>query len=126
MEGSGYIPDNRPVNDAERELVLWLLRNGVLGAESLIKQVEGLRVESKCSCGCPTVHFEVSGSADPFVPRILANFHGKTENGEDVGVILWTDEGRISSLEVYGFGDEEISQLPLIDTLDSLPEATEY
>ena len=123
MESSRYIPEDRPINEDERDLLLWLLRNGLPGAETLAKQVEALRVKSKCPCGCPTVEFELSGAAAPLVPQILANFHGKIANGEDVGVILWADQGRISSLEIYGFGDEEVSDLPLIETLVSFPES---
>ena len=120
MEGTGYIPEERPINDAERELLLWLLRNGVPGAQLLTKQVDGLRVKSKCSCGCPTVDFEISGEAKP-MPRILADVYGKTAKGEEVGVILWADEGRISSLEVYGIEAVDNFGLPLINTLTDMP-----
>lgn len=92
----GMRPENRPATAKERSLVEWLLRHGKPGAEQFLKQLESLVVVSKCSCGCPTVFFAQEGEAvAQGAEHILADYLAAV-NGEDIGVILFQREGRLS------------------------------
>lgn len=122
----GMQPENRPATAKERSLVEWLLRHGKPGAEQFLKQSESLVVVSKCSCGCPTVCFAQEGEAvAQGAEHILADYLAMV-NGEDVGVILFQREGRLSSLEVYSqAGTDKPFGLPDVDTIYSYEELPE-
>ena len=87
--------------------------------EKLIRQVAPFWVASKCSCGCPTGNFSRERRPDAQGPdQILADFLA-TVNGENVGVILFRQGGRLSSLEVYSLaGTIRPFGLPQIETLN--------
>lgn len=122
----GMQPENRSITAKERSLVEWLLRHGNTGAEQFLKQVDSLRVVSKCSCGCPTVYFAPEGAqVAQTAERILADFLAKVD-GQDAGIILFQREGRLSSLEVYSLaGTDKPFGLPELETIyswEALPE----
>jgi hypothetical protein len=119
-------PQNRPVTAEERILIEWLLRHGKAGSDRFLKQVDSLRVVTRCLCGCPTVNFSQEG--EPVAQEsehILADYLA-TVNGEDVGVILFQRGGRLSSLEVYSqAGTDKPFGLPEIKTIYSYEELAE-
>lgn len=119
----GLQPENRPATAQERSLIEWLLRHGKPGSEQFLKQVGSLVVVSKCTCGCPTVHFAQEGEAVvQDTDRILADYLARV-NKEDVGIILFQKEGRLSLLEVYSLaGTEEAFGLPELESIYSWEE----
>lgn len=122
---NGTLPENRPATAKERSLVEWLLRHGNPGSEQFLKQVDSLVVVSKCSCGCPTVHFEQKGEPIAHAERILADFLA-TVDGQHVGIILFQREGRLSSLEVYSqAGTDKPFGLPELESIYSYEELPE-
>lgn len=116
------IEDKRNLSDDERALVQWLLMNGVPGVIALLPQLDFLRVISRCSCGCPSVDFLLGQGASKVdnLPSIVADFRGKTNNGIEVGVILWIENGQLSSLEVYDYEGRSGFGLPRLDSLHLL------
>ena len=116
----GLEPQNRPITAKERGLIDWLLRHCDPGSDQLLSQIDALTVTWKCTCGCPTIYFEI-----PDMPRlhepehILADFLA-TADGNAVGVLLFQRGGRLSSLEVYSLGGtDKPFGLPEIETLRS-------
>ncbi len=110
------ISDDRPVSDAEGNLVLWLLRNASVAGDlsHLEASVTGLRVVGHCGCGCPSVDFQVGGQAAGAKP--IADALGKTLEGTDVGIILWGRDDEVFGLELYELG-EAVRSLPTIESL---------
>jgi hypothetical protein len=109
---------NRPITEQEGQLLKWLLEHGAPGADQFISQVDSLTVISKCRCGCPTVNFALHGkSVLSENKHILADYLAEVE-GQDVGVILFQRDGRLSSLEVYSqAGTDKPFALPEIEAL---------
>jgi hypothetical protein len=117
---------HRPITVKERALIDWLLRHGTPGSEQFLEQLGSLVVVRKCSCGCPTVDFANEVKPVPCeAEHILADFLA-TADGEDVGIILFQREGRLSSLEVYSrAGSDKRFGLPDIETIYSYEELAE-
>ena len=107
----------RSATAAERQIVNWLLRNAATTpeADSFLVQVPDLRVVGGCSCGCPSVDFQVGGQDS--VAFIIADAEGTSPEGHPVGVLLWAKDDRISGLEVYPFQNTEHFGLPDLATL---------
>jgi hypothetical protein len=111
---SGIIPENRALSFEEQDLLRWLISHSTPEAQNYATQIEGLRVISRCSCGCPTVDFyPLQGPS-----KILANFYGVTPEKVEVGVILHARDGKISELEIYSVDlQDQPFGLPQIETL---------
>jgi hypothetical protein len=114
------IPDDRPISDAEVELVAWLLSQASTAGDlsELLPSVPTLRVVGRCSCGCPSVDFAVNGQGAGAAP--IADSRGKTAEGVEVGVILWGRDGAVTGLELYEF-DQPVRSLPQTATLSPWP-----
>jgi len=122
----------RPLAPEEHELLAWMLEHGSEEAKSFLPQVEGLRAVRGCTCGCPTIHLIVAeeaslGKSDG--GRVICDLQGKTAKGEIIGVLLFQDAGKLSSLEVYSL-DGEIQNdtqefgLPVIESLNEFVVST--
>jgi hypothetical protein len=109
---------NRPITEQEGQLLKWLLEHGVPGSDEFISRIDSLTVIWKCRCCCPTVNFALHGkSVLSENKHILADYLA-TVGGQDVGVILFQREGRLSSLEVYSqAGTDKPFGLPEIEAL---------
>jgi hypothetical protein len=111
------IPQNRPLSPEELSLVSWLIAHGTPEAQNYAPQIEGLRVTSGCSCGCPTIDFYSSKGAS----AIVADFYGVTAENVAVGVILHIRDGRISEMEIYPLAQHDRPfGLPKTDTLKNV------
>jgi hypothetical protein len=60
MEAADY----RPLQPRERELLIWLLEHGPVGAKNFLPQLEV--IEARSSCSCPSIEFRVP-LASPFI-----------------------------------------------------------
>lgn len=118
--GAHTIPENRQLTTEEQTLIEWLIAHGTSEAKNYARQLEGLHVVSRCSCGCPTVDLAVvNAQASTTGPSlILADFLGVTSEGQQVGIILHAREGKISELEVYQLDETVGTSLPKIETLN--------
>jgi hypothetical protein len=79
-----------------------------------------LTVISKCKCGCPTVNFALDSDPVPGKGSTVISDYLGTVEGQDVGVMLFANEGRLYSLEVYSYaGSDQPFGLPKIESLYS-------
>lgn len=115
----GIVPKS-PAHRPERELTRWLLEHGTPGAEKLLPQIDRLTVIGKCTCGCPTVDFALDGEPVPHKDdRVISEYLADVD-GEHVGVMLFGNNGRISTLDVYSrAGTLKPFGLPAIESLYS-------
>ena len=66
--------------------------------QHLSTRLDGLRVVSKCGCGCDSVDF---AEYDPGHPtRVIAHGIGQNPAGGLVGVMVWGTADRVTGLEV--------------------------
>ena len=96
----------RSLSVAEQAVVSRLMELGRCADAATI--IAALRVVGGCTCGCASIDFssESGGSA-----QILGDALGATEDGISVGVILWSVQGKPSSLEIY-MPAEDTCKLP--------------
>src|SRR5262245_26922462 len=81
------LKEDRPISAHEVEIVAWMLAYASKPLGHLADTMRTLRVIGRCSCGCPSVDFEINGQAPPNAP--LAEATGRTPDNIEVGVILW-------------------------------------
>lgn len=116
------IPEDRPATEAEAAITRWMLQNASQAGDlsDLEPSLIDLRVVGRCSCGCPSIDFVAGGQASGASP--VANAHGTTADGVQVGMILWERDAAVSALEFYELG-ESIHSLPLVESLIAWPPA---
>jgi hypothetical protein len=109
---------DRPATQHERDIIRSLLEHGDPQYLQLASQIESLRVVSKCTCGCPTIDFALEGDPPSRKGARLISDFVATVDDQDVGVLLFENDGKLSSLEVYSFaGSVKPCGLPKVDTL---------
>lgn len=76
-------PEHRPLNDAERSLLEWLLAHGSPDARQYAPQLLQARVVGRCTCGCPTIDLAMGDRQQRTVgpSHVLADFEGITLRG---------------------------------------------
>jgi hypothetical protein len=92
------ISDERDLTSAEARLVRWLLEHGAPRAREFLPQLRGLRVVSRCLCGCPSIDFVAES---PGGMEILADYAYDDPDGHGVGVYLFASGGRLAGLEIW-------------------------
>jgi hypothetical protein len=111
----------RPLLPEERATLLALLNYADFkGRDALVEQADSARVTWYCGCGCATVNLSV----DPVAPSARKTYRPIPNeaivvdlNGENIGgVIVFADDGYLSSLEIFWY-DEPISPFPPLDRL---------
>jgi hypothetical protein len=134
--GSANIPSAAPINeDADRStyrpiesqekavIAAMLCQNGPREQEFL-PQLEGLMVQRRCTCGCPSLSFAPPPDGtriDLYRQSIVADVTGESVDGL-VGLILWQAGGKLTGLEAYDLAGREPStsyQLPKPETIIS-------
>jgi hypothetical protein len=112
----------RPLTEQEERLLRWILEHGSDEAKSYLPQIERMQARRSCSCGCPSISLVAPDSARAGIvekDRILVDLSGRTAKGSTVGVLIFHDEGKLSELEVYSYGDEGSFDLPTIESLST-------
>lgn len=79
-----------------------------------------LKVVGRCDCGCDSVFFEGIETAKE--QYRIADGLGYSAEGEEIGVIVWADNGRIVHLELYNY-TENLPRLPLPDSVCPFEES---
>ena len=109
--------DGRPLTQNERALVNGLLSQSFEGVEALREQAKNLMADAipGCTCGCGTINLLPNREA----PRSRATSPVasagvvRDEAGAEVGgLLLFLEDGRLASLEVYSF-DEPLPLPPV-------------
>jgi hypothetical protein len=99
-----------------------VLHASVAGSlDHLASGVRALRVVGRCSCGCPSVDFEIDGQSLPAQP--IADATGKLVDGTEVGVTVWGRTDVITGLEFYEMGGV-VRSLPPVTTLRAWSDET--
>ena len=105
---------NRPLRPDETALVRWLIAHGEPEAEGYAEQVDRIHVSSECTCGCPSINFELEGT-----PRvgddawlIVADVVGDSPEGIKVNVMLHAHAGALYELEIYSVDGQSPFSLP--------------
>jgi hypothetical protein len=112
IEPRGLTADERTVLDL-------LLSADVEGADALRQQAHGALVVGRCNCGCPTIDIHVPDNAAPraVLSGRLWPVAGRVIPRDDAApgqeVILFVDEGRLSSLELVFYTETPPAYWPL-------------
>ena len=104
---------NRPLSAKERALAQWMLEHGTPEAESFLPQLDLAEVTPwKCECGCASFSFQVRGR-DPAPPgvHVLGDFIFGADS-ERSGILIYSCEGILSGVEVYGMSGDAPKRLP--------------
>lgn len=89
---------------------------------ALRAQIPHLRVTGGCACPCASLDFGLDRAAVSRAPAPRRNPVAEATvldaGGEPVGgALVFADGGYVSRLEVYTWGDEELTRLPSPDRL---------
>ena len=109
---------NRPLTDAEKHLIRWMLEHGTPEAKSFLPQLEKAQVTPwRCSCGCASINLSVEGFPEPSGGlRPLADFIFDSE--KDLGgIFVFEQNGVLAGIEIYGFAGDAPKSLPSPDSL---------
>ena len=113
--------ERRTITPQEIEVVRWLLANGAMKdvSDYHAESLEGCEVVSACPCGCASIDFVYPGAtptAGLRYPSILAEAITRWPDGNEAGVMLWADPGRLLGIELYEH-DPVADRFPTIESL---------
>ena len=109
----------RPLHDQEKALLDLLLSRDFAGRRELVAQAETvLTAGSSCSCGCPSFSLVADRSLPPAAvsEAMVSDAHGSDPGGNKVGVLLFTEDGYLSEIEVFGWEGSTFDGLPEPDS----------
>ena len=111
----------RPLDSDQRALLDFLLSRDFPGRAELVRQAKTvLTAGSSCSCGCPSYSLVADrallAAAVSYADRMVSDAHGTDPGGNEVGVLLFTEDGYLFDVEIYGVGDD-FAGLPRPDSL---------
>ena len=100
----------RPLPGTARALLDALLAHDVPAAPALRAQAGSVLVRPGCTCGCGTLELVVTDDGAPRAP-LHGTFPVEGEVRDDdgtpvAGLILFAEEGRLSSLEIFSYEDD--------------------
>ena len=103
----------RPLDERERAVLNHLLAGDFPGSAELRRQAESAVVTGKCPCGCATIDLAVDASAAPaHVERNVPVESLSREADPPFEILLFVENGRLSSLEIVTYADEPIRSFP--------------
>src|SRR5687768_142511 len=107
--------EDRPLTRKEIDLLRWLIENRQTGSEDYLSQLDRLRVESRCGCGCASVDFSFDGVSPDRTKGLddFSNWYWGTEGIDLSGVFAFTRDGQLAEIEVWSVdGSRTPTQLP--------------
>jgi hypothetical protein len=119
MTGDELPQSSRPLRMEERELLEALIGAARSGATRYLGQLERAVVLESCRCGCPSIDLVISGNARGR-PKPLVMADGESPEGVPVGIILWTCDGELSSLEIHPWDGTDHVRLPAPESLGNV------
>lgn len=104
----------RALDRDQRALLDFLLSRELPGRTELIRQAETiLTAGSSCSCGCPSFSLiadrDLPAAAVSYADRMVSDAHGTDPGGNEVGVLLFTEDGYLVEVEIYGVGSDDFA-----------------
>jgi hypothetical protein len=104
---------NRPLTDAERDLVRWMLEHGTAEAKPYLDQLELTEVVSwRCSCGCASIKFQIKGHPEAPPDRHVLGDFLMGEGDHLSGAFIYSSAGLLGGIELYGLAGEAPRRLP--------------
>ncbi len=100
-----------PLTDRQRAVLDGLLQFDHPGVEYLRRQAESARAMRSCTCGCPTIRFEL----DPLRPREqFASVWPASARREEgpLEVILFVNSGQLAEMELVTYDGEPPAEWP--------------
>jgi len=113
------IPDSRALTESEVTVVRWLLEHGGPEANEFLPQLGQATVVSRCSCGCASIDFSISGKrpTDPAM-HILSDFQWHDAQGNLFGAFVFEQQGLLAGLDLWSIdGLATPSGLPPVEAL---------
>jgi hypothetical protein len=92
------VPDSRPLSAQEAKLLSWLLDHGKPSARQYLREVDGLRVVSRCGCGCASIDF-IQAPGAPV--EVLSDHQWRDADGHLFGVFTFEKQGKLAGLELW-------------------------
>jgi hypothetical protein len=114
------IVEVRPLTEAERHLLCWLLAHSTKRALSFLPQVLAAHVVSRCGCGCASIDLSVSGRTAPQQQNteVLADYRWDAPEGQQFGIFAFARGDILAGLEVWSIdGQATPSALPQVAQL---------
>lgn len=118
-----FVPEDpdawRALTDQERDLLTALTSQDFPGADVLRRQIDHAQAQRGCDCGCGTIDLRVDREHASPASVTRQPTPGEAhidDNGETTaGLILFTNDGYLSCLEVYFASDPR--PLPNLDQI---------
>ena len=101
----------RPLTESEAAVIAAAIQRAPLGEPGAACNylTASLRVVGRCECGCDSVFFTTADwTKDQYR---LADGLGYTDDGEEIGVLVWAGSGGLVHLELYNYS-ERPARLP--------------
>jgi hypothetical protein len=110
------------LQSGERAPLDLMLTRNFPGRTELVQQAATVQTAGlSCSCGCPSFSLVPDRSLPPsavaYAERMVSEAHGTDPGGNEVGVLLFIEEGYLAQVEVYSFVGDAFSGLPQPDSL---------
>ncbi len=110
MDHRSPIPENRPLSAEEVAVLRWLLDHGKPSARKYLRQIDTIRVVSRCGCGCASVDFVSAPVAEL---ELLSDHKWKDDRGHLFGAFAFAKQGQLAGIEVWSIdGRATPSSLP--------------
>jgi hypothetical protein len=108
---------DRDLTNREREILDFLLSVDFADVEILRAQASTARAVGRCPCGCATIEIAVDPGVQAFRPMpmrvpVEARVHDVSEPQRVFELLLFVDDGRISSLEIVWYGTDPPHEFP--------------
>ena len=112
----------RPLTEIEAEVIAAAIARAPLGdpgpSSSYLQPKP--QVVGRCDCGCDSIFFEGIETAKE--QYRIADGLGYSSEGEEIGIIVWANNGRVVHLELYNFS-ENLPRLPLPNSVCPFEES---
>ena len=105
----------RELTPNERGILDLLLTRPFPGREALLEQAKTVRTSGlSCTCGCPSFSLQPDRSlpSAEVADRMPSDAHGTDPGGNQIGVLLWIEDGYLFDVEVFSYGGPEFAGLP--------------
>ena len=109
------------MTEEERGVVDFLLGANFPGVESLREQARHAKVTGLCGCGCPTFGLLVDKSLAAQAPTATPGQYVSADvvsTDEPFGLLLFTERGWLTSVELVWYGDAPPSTFPDLSLFD--------
>jgi hypothetical protein len=121
MKPNQELPRN--LTQEELQLVRWLIDHGNSKASQFADQVDQIKVEAHCECGCASIDFVPPKEDKATGLNILSDYLWTNSIGGLSGIFLFAKGVNLAGLEVWSVdGSETPMSLPKTESLQEFKE----